>query len=457
MTRMNRLFSASLLGFTTLAMNGCDAIYWDESASLARVQAETQDQQEIRVLTLRNPLTYSTDRAGHQFGIDHDLLENFGTHYNLKIRYIALENELEIKKALTEGHGDIAAARLPTPEAHQGVLLGPTYEETFLSLFCRNKSQVENVRDLSKKKISMLSKDSTLNLQQRLMRLAPQALIQVRSEATVQNLFREVDSENLDCVIAENLEGELYARYYPSISKVTALTNSYSLSWLVRADASDLNRLLQAWFKKASRKDEVMRIHDRYKLPLSELDRSDVIRFMKQSRQTLPTLTEDFKKAAKEHKLPWQLVAAVCYQESQWDNEAVSYTGVRGLMQLTQETADHLGVEDRTDPQQSIWGGAKYLRYLLNKTPRHLSYKDRVSLALAAYNIGFGHLRDAQKLAENLGKNPYSWRHLREVLPLLESPAYENSLEYGFARGSETVEFVERVTGFYNLMVATQP
>jgi len=266
-----------------------------------------------------------------------------------------------------------------------------------------------------------------------------------------------VDSENLDCVIAENLEGELYARYYPSISKVTALTNSYSLSWLVRADASDLNRLLQAWFKKASRKDEVMRIHDRYKLPLSELDRSDVIRFMKQSRQTLPTLTEDFKKAAKEHKLPWQLVAAVCYQESQWDNEAVSYTGVRGLMQLTQETADHLGVEDRTDPQQSIWGGAKYLRYLLNKTPRYLSYKDRVSLALAAYNIGFGHLRDAQKLAENLGKNPYSWRHLREVLPLLESPAYENSLEYGFARGSETVEFVERVTGFYNLMVATQP
>ena len=133
-----------------------------------------------------------------------------------------------------------------------------------------------------------------------------------------------------------------------------------------------------------------------------------------------------------------------------------SPSGVRGLMQLTQDTADHLGVEDRTDPLQSIWGGAKYLRYLLNKTPNYLNFKDRLYLALAAYNMGYGHLRDAQKLVVKQGKNPYSWRHLREVLPLLEDPSYENDLEYGFARGTETIEFVERVTGFYNLMVATQ-
>jgi membrane-bound lytic murein transglycosylase F len=457
MSKIKRLVSVGILSFTTLAMNGCDAIYWNESTSLAKAQESTQNEKEIRVLTLKNPLTYSTDRAGHKFGIDYDLLENFGTHYNFKIRFIPVSSELEMKQALTDGKAEIAAARIATPDKDQEFLVGPAYEETFLTLFCRRQAQVANVQDLNDKKIGVLAKNATWSFYQNLLSRAPQANIYTRQGPTAQGLFRELGSKNLDCVVAENLEGQLYARYYASVEKVTAISGNYSLSWLVRPDLPDLNRLLQAWFQKASREDEIMRVHDRYKLYLSELDRNDVIRFMKQSRRVLPELAADFKHAAREHDVPWQLIAAVCYQESQWDNEAVSYTGVRGLMQLTRSTADHLGVDDRTDPLQSIWGGAKYLRYLLNKTPRHLNFKDRMALALTAYNIGFAHLRDAQKLAERQGKNPNSWRHLREVLPLLENPAYEDQLEYGSARGTEAVDFVERTAGFYNLMVAIQP
>jgi membrane-bound lytic murein transglycosylase F len=262
--------------------------------------------------------------------------------------------------------------------------------------------------------------------------------------------------KQVDCVMAENLEGEFYARYYHKVEKVTPLTKNYSLSWLIRPHLTDLNRLLQAWFQRASRNDEIMRVHDRYKLYLSELDRQDVLHFMKQTRLTLPDFERQFRRAGHENNLPWQLIAAVSYQESKWNSAAVSYTGVRGIMQLTQETAAHLGVEDRNDPLQSIWGGAKYLRYLMNKTPPYLNFKDRLCLTLAAYNMGYGHLRDAQKLLARQGKNPYSWRHLREALPLLENSSYEPELEFGLARGSETIEFVERVSGFYNLMVATQ-
>lgn len=435
-----------------MAMNGCDAIYWDESESLEVVN----NKPEITVLTLKNPLIYSTDKTGHKFGIDHDLLENFADHYNLKIKFIPVANEVEMKKALAEGMGDIAAARLPTPNNNKGFLVGPSYEETFLSLFCNTKSQVANVVDLKDKTVAILSKDNIYGLSERLSQMAPQTKIQIVTSSSPKTLFDKMSTKDIDCVMAENLEGQFYARYYNNVEKVTALTDHYSLSWLVRPDLADVNRLLQAWFQKASRNDEIMRVHDRYKLYLSELNRHDVLYFMKQTRSTLPEFEREFRKAAREHRLPWQLIAAVSYQESQWDNEAVSYTGVRGLMQLTKDTAEHLGLEDRTDPVQSIWGGAKYLRYLLNKTPSYLNYKDRLYLALAAYNIGYGHLLDAQKLAEKQGKNPYSWRHLREVLPLLEDPSYETQLEYGFARGKETVEFVERVTGFYNLMVATQ-
>lgn len=450
--KFKHLIFASILGFATLAMNGCDAIYWDETASLNQVNSQT----EIKVLTLKNPLIYSTDRTGHKFGIDHDLLENFAHHYNLNIRFIPVANEVELKEALANGMGDIAAARLATPTEHTGFLVGPSYEETFLGLFCQTKSQVANVADLKGKNLGILSKDNVGGLTQRLSQLAPEARIAVTTSSSSKVLFDQMAAKQLDCVIAENLEGEFFTRYYRNIEKVTSLTDEYSLSWLVRPDQADLNRLLQAWFQKASRNDEIMRIHDRYKLYLSELDRHDVLHFMKRSRHTLPDFETEFRNAAREQKLPWQLIAAVAYQESQWNNEAVSYTGVKGLMQLTQDTADHLGVEDRTDPLQSIHGGAKYLRYLLNKTPSYMNFKDRLYLALAAYNIGYAHLRDAQKLAERKGMNPNSWRHLREVLPLLEDKSYENELEYGCARGTETVEFVERVTGFYNLMVATQ-
>jgi membrane-bound lytic murein transglycosylase F len=430
-------------------MNGCDAIYWDEAASLNHVQ----EQKEIRVLTLKNPLTYSIDRTGQEFGIDHDLLENFAAHYKLHLKFIPVRDEVELKTALAIGQGDMAAARLPTPENGHGFLVGPAYEDTVLSLFCRKKAQVSSVGDLNTRSVATLSKDSSESLRERLLQMAPGVRLEVSSEASSQKLFQRLEDKKVDCVMAENLEGEFFARFHKSVEKVTALTEKFSLSWLVHPSHLDLNRLLQAWFQDASRNDEIMRIHDRYLLNLSELDSKDVLRFLSLSRRLMPDFQSDFKDSAREHKVPWQLVAAVSYQESQWDNEAVSFTGVRGLMQLTQETASHLGVEDRTDALQSIWGGAKYLRFLLDRTPETLNSKDRLALALASYNIGYGHLQDAQKLAVQQGKNPNSWRHLRTVLPLLEDKTIANELEFGPARGTETVAFVERVLGFYNLLV----
>jgi membrane-bound lytic murein transglycosylase F len=449
MTRLRRFFFTGILSFATLVMNGCDAIYWNESASLARVR----EKNEIRVLTISNPLTYATDKTGQKFGIDHDLLQNFAEHYDLKLRFIPVKDEAALKTALATGDGDIAAARLPTPESGHGFLIGPAYEDTVLSLFCQRKLQVASVADLNGRSVSTLSKDSNETLRERLEQLAPTAHVNVSLDSSGQKLFRNMAAGKTDCVMAENLEGEFFARYYKNVEKVTVLTDSFSLSWLVHPAQTDLNRLLQAWFQRASRDDEVMRIRDRYMLYFTELKTHDVLGFLQKSRNVMPFLKADFRDSGKEHGVPWQLIAAVCYQESQWDSDAVSFTGVRGLMQLTQETADHLGVKDRTDQWQSIWGGAKYLRFLLDRTPAGLDDKDRMALALASYNIGYGHLADAQKIAQQQGKNPYSWRTLRTILPLLEDKAVADTLEFGGARGTETVSFVERVMGFYSLLV----
>ncbi|MEQ1722315.1 MAG: transglycosylase SLT domain-containing protein [Pseudobdellovibrio sp.] len=179
------------------------------------------------------------------------------------------------------------------------------------------------------------------------------------------------------------------------------------------------------------------------------------LKFQDHSESRLPLYKSHFKKYSDKYDIPWTLIAAVAYQESKWDEDAVSHTGVRGLMQLTTKTAAHVGVEDRADPFESIRGGAYYLKYLYNKTPKKLNDHQRWVLALSAYNIGWGHLRDAHRLALRLKKNPYNWSEFKKVLPLLEEEKYYNTLNYGFARGNETVDFVNKVFNYYNLLNTT--
>lgn len=184
----------------------------------------------------------------------------------------------------------------------------------------------------------------------------------------------------------------------------------------------------------------------------SQLSELDFQNFLNHTDSRLPNYKKYFKKYSELYQIPLKLLVAVAYQESKWDNEATSPTGVKGLMQLTSQTAQHIGVTDREDAHQSIRGGAYYLRYLFDKTPKELSSYERWALALSAYNIGWGHLQDAFHLSLQLNKNPYNWNEFKKILPQLENEKYYSHLNHGFARGRETVDFVNKVFGYYNLL-----
>ena len=177
-------------------------------------------------------------------------------------------------------------------------------------------------------------------------------------------------------------------------------------------------------------------------------------RFYEHTQTRLPEWQNTFRHFARQYDIPWALIAAVAYQESKWDHTAVSYTGVKGMMQITSSTAKHIGI-DREDPIQSIQGGAYYLKYLFNKTPAYLSNYERWTLALAGYNMGWAHVRDARRLAIELKKNPYRWKEFRKVIPKLEDEQYFENLTFGYARGKETVQFVDNVMVYYKLLNKT--
>ncbi|MBW2143886.1 MAG: transglycosylase SLT domain-containing protein, partial [Deltaproteobacteria bacterium] len=193
------------------------------------------------------------------------------------------------------------------------------------------------------------------------------------------------------------------------------------------------------------------KIYEKYYANVEIFDYVDLKKFHIRLRTRLPKYKEMIQKAAQKHGFDWRLIAAVIYQESHFNPKARSHTGVRGLMQLTQNTAKEMGVTDRRDPAQSISGGVGYIEKLYKRYDEATN-PDRLLIALASYNVGHGHILDAQKIAEEKGFNPNSWSSLQEILPLLRYPKYYKKTRYGYCRGTEPVRYVNRVLTYYDIL-----
>ena len=170
----------------------------------------------------------------------------------------------------------------------------------------------------------------------------------------------------------------------------------------------------------------------------------------------MPKYQTLFKQAANEFGFDWRLLAAISYQESHWNPDAVSSTGVKGLMMLTLDTAKQMKIENREDPAQSIHGGAGYLASISKRLPESIIEEDRIWVALASYNIGLGHVEDARVLTEKDGKDPNRWSDIKQYLPLLSKKKWYEQTRYGYARGGEPVRYIENIRRYYDILLYSQ-
>jgi membrane-bound lytic murein transglycosylase F len=171
----------------------------------------------------------------------------------------------------------------------------------------------------------------------------------------------------------------------------------------------------------------------------------------------LPLLRVPFEAAARDTGFSWRLLAALGYQESRWRPGAVSPRGAQGVMMLMPVTARKMGVKDVFHPDENIMGGARYLAYMKTRIPQRIRDPDRTWLAMAAYNIGIGHLEDARIITQMRKKNPDRWAEVRANLPRLSDPHWHSKVKRGYANGRETVQFVERVAQFEAILESTVP
>jgi membrane-bound lytic murein transglycosylase MltF len=225
------------------------------------------------------------------------------------------------------------------------------------------------------------------------------------------------------------------------------------LAWVLpKTEDKSLLVEVQKFFKEIKDNGELTRMIERNYGHVEDFDYVDTKVFRRHIEQRLPQFETLFKQAANEQNVDWRLIAAMGYQESHWNPNAISPTGVRGIMMLTLKTAQDLDITNRLDPKNSIYGGTRYFKKTRDRIDKDIAEPDRTWMAMAAYNVGFYHVKDARQLAHKLKKNPNRWADIKTVLPLLAKRKWYKQTHYGYARGWEPVHYVENVRSYYDIL-----
>jgi membrane-bound lytic murein transglycosylase F len=374
---------------------------------------------------------------------------------------VSLETEVavafnQLSDLLKRRQGDLIAANLArTPNREKHFNFGPEYLETAtVVVYRRGQPRPRDMQDLAGQKIMVIAGSSY-----------EQALIEAgksvagldwesRSDVGMESLLLAVSDGAIDITLMDSTIYQLNGHYYPRVATAFTLPGSLPLAWAFPAGEDDsLLRQADAFMQQARDSNLLQAIHDAFYRPEEQLDRVGMFQFLRQVRERLPGLLPLFQEVASAYDMDWRLLAAMGYQESHWDPNASSFTGVRGIMMLTRRTASQLGLTDRLDPEQSIEGGARYFLRLHGRIPERIPEPDRTWMALAAYNIGMGHLEDARVLTQKQGGNADAWEDVEQRLELLSQAQWYQQTRYGYARGYEARQYVENIRSYYDILI----
>ena len=432
----------------------CAAAVLGTCASPPSLLEEVLATRELRVVTRNAPNAYFTSGEGPA-GPEYDLISGFANSLHVRLRLIVVDHPAEVLPAVLNGEAQLAAAGLTVnPETAQLVDFGPVFQQVTEHLVYRDgRRRPRDLRQLRGKHLEVASGTSYVKTLALAQARNPDLVWTENPSADQQELLNRVSKGTLDYTVVKSNAFAVYRTYIPEIRVAFNLAEGESVAWAFpkRADAS-LRDAAARYFENIRATGELDRILDKYYGHMPRVDYVGTQQYVKDVSARLPSYRNLFKTAAARHGLDWRLLAAIGYQESKWDPEAISPTGVRGLMMLTEETATTFDIDDRTDPAQSIGGGARYFAHILRKLPKDIEEPDRTWFALAAYNIGFGHLLDARRITRAGGGDWSSWADVRPSIRLLADPAVAATTRHGYARGGETLYFVNNVRNYYNAL-----
>lgn len=410
---------------------------------------------ELRVVS-RYGLTSYYNNGGELAGFEYELAQRFADYLGVTLKVTVPENLSKTLEMIESGQADIAAAGLTITRDRQNRLrFGPIYHEVTQQLIYRHgSSPPRDITEISSGQLEIVANSSHAEQLAALQQEIPPLSWIENPNIDTSGLLELVQLELIDYTVVDSNEMAASHSLYPELRVAFDVSDPQPLAWgMRRSDDMSLQVAVNTFFEVIENSGYLDQLIEKYFGHIRRFDYVDSRAIHRRIQTHLPQYESILKAAALAYDYDWRLLAAIAYQESHWNPEAVSSTGVRGLMMLTQATANEMGVIDREDPEQSIFAGTAYLTIMKNRLPERIAEPDRTWLALAAYNIGLGHLEDARVLTEKNGGNPDRWADVRENLPLLAKQQWFSQTRYGYARGAEPVRYVGNIRRYYDIML----
>ena len=446
---MSLLRHTTLLGAAILSLlAGCER----HLEPLERIR----ERGELRLVTRNGPTTYYLGRDGER-GIEYELVSAFARELDVELVVTQAFTLRQLFAALERGEADIAAAGLTFTENRGRRFTASAAYATQrpLVVYKAGQPRPAGLADLGGMDLLVVAGSSHEDLVDGL-RVDGQFEARVTPVATSDpfTLLKQVADGKADAALVDSRDFTLQQNLLPELKVAFDLGVERDIVWYLADEAAESPLLARVndFLTRQRQEGRITELRETYFAKDERITRVDTQTFVKRMRRDLKDYQRLIEIVAREEELPWELLAAISYQESHWDANATSRTGVRGLMMLTQATAGDLGVRDRTDPTESMRGGARYFRQLRSRLPDDILEPDRTWLALAAYNIGRAHLEDARIVAERRGGDPHLWEDVMGALPLLENPQHYTTLRYGYARGTEAVRYVQNIRHYYRVL-----
>ena len=409
---------------------------------------------ELRVVTRDTPTAYFVGPDGPA-GPEYDLFRGFAESLGVSLVIETVESVSEILPHVNEGKSHMAAAGLSMTDSRREFLsFGYPYNSVDMHLIYKlGSGKPRSIEETIGRHIEVVASSSHSDMMDSLSVAYPELDWSENADVEVVDLLKKVARGELDFTIADSTEFNIQRHFYPELRIALDLQIADPIAWAFKKKEGDsLLARADEYLIRANRIGFLERVNDRYFGHTEKFDYVGTRAFIRHFESRLPRYREMFEGAADNAGVDWRLVAAIGYQESHWRSHAVSPTGVRGIMMLTQATADYLDIEDRMDPASSIFGGARYFSRQTERIPDSVDEPDRTWMALAAYNVGFNHIKDARQIVEWQGGDPDTWVDLSQALPLLAKQKWYSRVPYGYARGWEPVLYVNNIRSYYNII-----
>lgn len=411
-----------------------------------------QQRGKLVVGTVNNPVSYFIGNEG-QAGLEYELSRAFADYLGVELEMKAMDNSEQLFDALEDNEIDIAAANLLyQAKKAETFQLGPAYYSASWQLVYRKgESRPQSLSQIKDKLIIARGSELPLILQGYQTKY-PNLKWQLENNQTQEELLLQVAQGKIKYTVANSIDVSAVQQVCPEIAVAFDVTDEASVHWYLPNNSyNELQAALLDFMNTALEGGLIARIEEKYFNHFSQFDYVDMRQYVQAINDILPKYAPLFDRYKGD--LDWRLLAAIAYQESHWNENATSPTGVRGMMMLTKDTAERMKIADRTDAEQSIKAGSEYLHWLISQVPDSIPKEDRIWFALTGYNMGLGHMLDARRLTKNLGGDPDNWLDVKKNLPLLAEKRYYPNLKYGYARGYEAFQYVENIRRYMNSII----